>query len=112
MAPRKKTEKEEKATGASGADMILHYLRRSLYFTSCNLVKTDILKARRTDRTLPLRFLPTYTTRSQRVSYASRGQCGEMADKVKAAAAKLLKDLHEQKQIEGRPAGEYAKVAS
>ncbi|KAJ4312272.1 hypothetical protein N0V94_007538, partial [Neodidymelliopsis sp. IMI 364377] len=48
MAPRKKTEKEEKATGAEGSDMILTYL---------------------------------------------------------PAAAKFLKDLHEQKQIEGRPAG-------
>lgn len=27
MAPRKKTEKEEKATSAEGSDMILHYLR-------------------------------------------------------------------------------------
>lgn len=33
-----------------------------------------------------------------------------MADKFKAAAAKLLKDLHEQKQIEGRPAGECGKL--
>ncbi|KAF9701226.1 hypothetical protein EKO04_000867 [Ascochyta lentis] len=70
MAPRKKTEKEEKATGAEGSDMILHYLRR------------------------------------ENRPYSAIDVSSNLHNKVtKAAAAKLLKDLHEQKQIEGRPAG-------
>ncbi|KAF1928812.1 AAA-domain-containing protein [Didymella exigua CBS 183.55] len=72
MAPRKKTEKEEKATGAEGSDMILHYLRE-------------------TNR-----------------PYSAIEISANLRNKVtKAAAAKLLKDLHEQKLIEGRPAGKH-----
>ncbi|KAL1594970.1 hypothetical protein SLS59_008521 [Nothophoma quercina] len=70
MAPRKKTEKEEKATGAEGSDMILHYLH--------------------------------HTNRP----YSAIEISANLHNKVtKAAAAKILKDLHEQKKIEGRPAG-------
>ncbi|KAF1362336.1 TBPIP-domain-containing protein [Lizonia empirigonia] len=70
MAPRKKTEKEEKATGAEGSDLILHYLRR------------------------------------ENRPYSAIDVSANLHNKVtKAAAAKLLKDLHEQKQIEGRQAG-------
>lgn len=34
MGARKEGEKEKKATGAEGSDMILHYLRALLYPTS------------------------------------------------------------------------------
>ncbi|KAH6637791.1 Tat binding protein 1-interacting protein-domain-containing protein [Boeremia exigua] len=73
MAPRKKTdkpEKEEKATGAEGSDMILRYLRKTNRPYSAIEVSTNLY------------------------------------NKVtKAATAKLLKDLHEQKLIEGRASG-------
>ena len=112
MAPRKKTEKEEKATGAEGSDMILHYLRAS-HLTSSNITEShcaNAMQAKRTGHTLLLTSQPTCTTKSQKVSQAAVLEI--VTDNHTAAAAKLLKDLHEQKLIEGRPAGERVPCVS
>ncbi|CAO2656309.1 Nn.00g051120.m01.CDS01 [Neocucurbitaria sp. VM-36] len=76
MAPRKKPE--EKASANEAADLILRYLRKSL----------------------------TFCYGKQNRPYSAIDVSANLHNKVtKAAAAKVLKDLHEQKQIEGRPAG-------
>jgi len=68
MAPRKKTEKEEKATSAEGSDMILHYLRTSsLSLPETHLLYADVREAKPIDRTLPSTFQPTYITKSRKV---------------------------------------------
>ncbi|OCK78562.1 hypothetical protein K432DRAFT_457528 [Lepidopterella palustris CBS 459.81] len=83
MAPRK--EKTEKVSADEAADTILNYLRRQP--TSLPTCITKLQKA-------CLCHCPKPTLYRELTSYT-----------VSAAAAKILKDLHERKEIEGRAAG-------
>ncbi|KAF1843896.1 Tat binding protein 1-interacting [Cucurbitaria berberidis CBS 394.84] len=67
---------EEKASANEAADMVLHYLRRQNRPYSAIDVSANL-----------------------------HNKVTKVVDHGTAAAAKVLKDLHEQKQIEGRPAG-------